>query len=315
MALAEFFVVDVGHGNAGLLNDGNTAVVIDCAPAKALLDLIRVQQIHTVDALFISHADHDHIGGATGLLSANDIEVRAVYVAPDATKDTESWADFRVAVADARRRNGLKVITALNAATPHAVRIGRFDVVVPYPSGEEALGGPGADAGGHRATSNDMSAVLHVLFDGEPVALYAADATSWSIRRLLGSGTDVAAPVLVFPHHGALIMPTAVVDELLDAVRPRYSLFSHGRRMFRNPRPEMVAVAKRHGAKAVCTQLSMHCAPAQNYVGRNPEYPSAGIVGRLCCAGTIRFDLPVTAYDARDAHADFVAVLPSPMCV
>jgi competence protein ComEC len=56
-------ILDVGHGNCAVLEDGQRTVVFDCGPKTGLLEYLTSRTITVLDLVLISHADEDHIAG------------------------------------------------------------------------------------------------------------------------------------------------------------------------------------------------------------------------------------------------------------
>ncbi|HDQ41575.1 MAG TPA: DNA internalization-related competence protein ComEC/Rec2 [Desulfonatronum sp.] len=91
---------------------------------------------------------------------------------------------------------------------------------------------------------NDASLVLRLVWRGRPLALLPGDVELPSIAALLQSGQDLAADVLVIPHHGSR---TSFSPSLYDRVDPGLALVSTGYlNRFNHPHPEIVwALAER----------------------------------------------------------------------
>ena len=74
--------LDVGHGDAVLLRSGRHAWLIDAGPRFGSYDAgrlvvapaLRAEGVHRLDALVLTHADRDHIGGAVAVLGAVPVD-------------------------------------------------------------------------------------------------------------------------------------------------------------------------------------------------------------------------------------------------
>ena len=77
--------------------------VIDGGRGDTLLRFLAAQGITRVDTVLVSHADADHFGGISLLLSNTDLQVGRVLVNPD-VRETELWRDFVSVMIDAKRR-------------------------------------------------------------------------------------------------------------------------------------------------------------------------------------------------------------------
>lgn len=289
--LADVSVLDVGHGNCVLVTKNERSCVIDTPPGTTLIEALLAQKVTRVDAIFISHADVDHVGGVIGLLTSKHFAVGAVFVNPDAVRATAMWRAFRVALRDARRRDAVEIAslttqTRFSAFEPEV----RFTVVGPEP--ELVLGGKDLD--GVRLTANSLSGVVLVEHRGVRLVLVPGDLDSVGLKYLINEQRDIRSKVLIFPHHGGLPGardPTGFAKILCRAVNPKAVVFSLGRGRFRNPSPDVVKAVREAvpGVYVACTQLSPWCAqslPANDPTHLSPR-PARGKPLRSCCAGTL----------------------------
>lgn len=214
-----FTLLDVGQGLAAVVRTQHHVLVYDTGPKlgntldagrAVLVPFLRQQGASQVDALIVSHADGQHTGGVRSLRELMPVK--------------------RILTSTPER-------TPIDGAEP--CRVGqtwewdgvRFQMLHPPPTG---------------FSGDDASCVLkaegvagRVLLPGDiETAAEAALATT------VGSG--LAAEILVASHHGHRNLSTPT---FLDAVRPRYVLFSTGHRnRFGYPRPETVARYQATGA-------------------------------------------------------------------
>ena len=64
----ELVVMDVGQGDALLLREGKTTLLLDAGPDKtALLKALARNGVFSIDAVILSHLDSDHVAGLVGL--------------------------------------------------------------------------------------------------------------------------------------------------------------------------------------------------------------------------------------------------------
>ncbi|MDG4594196.1 MAG: DNA internalization-related competence protein ComEC/Rec2 [Candidatus Contendobacter sp.] len=214
-----FTLLDVGQGLAAVVRTQQHVLVYDTGPKlgntldagrAVLVPFLRQQGASQVDALIVSHADGQHTGGVRSLRELMPVK---------------------------------RILTSTPERTP-------IDGAEPCRAGQtwewdgvrfQMLHPPSTGFGG-----DDASCVLkaegiagRVLLPGDiETAAEAALATT------VGSG--LAAEIMVAPHHGHRNLSTPA---FLDAVRPRYVLFSTGHRnRFGYPRPETVARYQATGA-------------------------------------------------------------------
>lgn len=330
----QLLIVDVGHGNATIIRDGDHFALIDAGAETqtAHLDELNRLGCKRIDHVVLSHADADHIGGACSLLADYDRTLGTLWYNSDGVKDSVIWARL-VRMAHLRRRNGgvdyVESLTTDGSSRPNFGRV-EFEVVNP----DSQLTGHGPTppkqrTGGlarPRLTSNSISIVLRVLFDGVPVALLAGDLDALALKHVLAEERAMKAPVLVFPHHGGLPGggdAGAFAEELTRAVEPTLVVFSmQGGGRYANPNPEIMAGVRQAAPKAhiACTQLSVHCFSKSLQA---PEWhlsdsrATGREVGR-CCIGTLSVEATpegLCYLPALEVHQQFVAEVPvAPLC-
>ena len=167
---------------------------------------------------------------------------------------------------------------------------------------------------GRQFNANAMSAVVRVWAGNAPRLLITGDIDQTGLNNLLENNTDIAADVLLFPHHGGLpsgSSPEDFVESLVGAVSAQLVVFSIGRGRYGMPRPEIVSAVLRstQGTHIACTQLSEHCAAElPNSASDLHDVFSKGAATAACCAGTIEISLePEISYvPARGAHLEFI---------
>ena len=323
MALPELLILDVGHGSCVVLRDTRGVTVIDCAPGTTLKDTLEKLGVTEVSTLLISHADEDHLGGLIGLLQDPQITVHNVYINPDAVKRTEIWYDVRVTLAEARKTKSTQVHPQLTIDLTGSLDRGEVHIEVMAPNQELALSAVGGeDLEGRRITSNSMSAVIRLLYDGRPVALITGDIDNVGLQNLLSDAGDLQAEVLIFPHHGGRpggAEPAQFASELCSRVGPSLVVFSVARSRIGFPRRDVVESIRGCSelAHIACTELSKDCASdVPPTMGHLMDYPARGRAKNACCAGTIRLGIvEKKSYDDFvDRHRTFVNSIAPTMC-
>lgn len=326
--LPELIILDVGHGNCAVLRDTNGIMVIDCAPGSPLLDTLYQLGINEIACVLISHADYDHIGGLTALLTSKDVRVRSIYLNPDPLKGTDVWQDLRHAVKDSRARSATSVNLGLTTELSKKLNVGEVEVEILAPNPEIAMSGVGGkDLSGRRLDANSMSVVVGLIHSSYRAAVLAGDIDQVGLDNLLESSDDLAADILVFPHHGGSLgnpSGSEFSQRLCSSVAPRMIVFSIGRGRFDNPRREVIegvraAVPDVH---ILCTQLSQKCAAAVPDLvpAHLTALPAKGKVGNGCCGGTVVVRLRGKEREyspTKELHTGFVGsgCITSPQCL
>ncbi|MCM2496030.1 ComEC/Rec2 family competence protein [Burkholderia glumae] len=320
-------IVDVSHGNCAVLEDGEKVVVFDAASGANLLQYLEKENITEVDAVYISHSDEDHISGLVALMAAGNVDVGEVHLNPDAAKNSRIWGDLAKLLDQAHCDGKTRVFTSVVSGYVGMDVLGRSAVQILSPSRSLALKGAGSrDEDGRKISSNSMSAVFRIMWDGRPVALLCGDMDHVTLKDIVRHKCDLSCDFLIFPHHGGYPGTSGegallrFIDALCSSTNAKTVIFSNGRGKHDNPRPEVIAGVRQTTSDVaiMCTQLSQRCsANLPGSLKHLTERFSAGAEKDLCCSGSVTIDLATSEIDrpVRSAHLEFISRLPSPLCV
>lgn len=96
------YVIDVGKADAILIETPEGAVLSDCATAeqaKTVLRVLKQRNIQKLRAVWISHADSDHVGGLTQILRevpAEEVEFRVLAPLEDLESTNENSLVYKL---------------------------------------------------------------------------------------------------------------------------------------------------------------------------------------------------------------------------
>ncbi|MDZ7780150.1 MAG: DNA internalization-related competence protein ComEC/Rec2 [Gemmatimonadota bacterium] len=223
---AELLTIDVGQGDAtAIRSPGGRWVLVDAGRPAEVADprghpvvrALRARGVRSLDAMILTHADLDHIGGAEAVLQS--FPVGAVYD-PGLAAGKEEFVEV---LEMAARRD----VPWLVARAGTRLELGRVEIEVLSPTDSMRAAG---------VETNEGSVVLmvrHGAFD----ALLTGDAYKPVERRLAALlGPDIE--VLKVGHHGS---DTSTDPALLDGIRPELALISVGRsNRYGHPAPEVL---------------------------------------------------------------------------
>jgi len=255
-------ILDVGHGSAAVLHDEGGTVVFDTGKGAHVGRHLHSADVRCVQAILLSHADADHIGGAVTLLLDATLRIEEVLLNSDASKNSAIFKQLCYALAEANLHRKTKIDRRLTTSTQ--IERDGASIEVLHPPDAIALSGVGGKSkSGRQHNSNSMSAAIRVSRGSKSSVLLAGDIEfdcleEWKIRQVQPS-----ACVLVFPHHGG--MPGAgnkaeaarFSFEITRMVSPEVVIFSNHRTKFENPKDEVVAAISKAaaGVRFACTQL------------------------------------------------------------
>jgi competence protein ComEC len=223
----ELIAADVGQGNALVVRTAAHTLVYDSGPRfsaesdaghRVLVPLLRALG-ERVDMLMLSHRDSDHIGGAPAVLA---MQPQAVLISSiEAGHPLQALRSSQRCMAGQRWNwDGVD-----------------FELLHPPAGDYETAQKP-----------NAMSCVLRVS-NGASTALLAGDIELAQEQRLVATGLDLKADLLLVPHHGSKTSSNAA---FLDAVRPRLALAQAGyRNRFGHPAPAVLARYRERGIPVI----------------------------------------------------------------
>lgn len=201
---------DVGQGDATLLRAGPaSAVLVDAGPDPAKLrSCLASVGVSAVPLVVLTHFHADHITGVGAAISGHDTGAVAVSAAT-------SPAHGRALVAQAAGPVGLTEV-----AGGGRLVVGQVTIEVLAVRGVIAVAGSDE---GESSAENDGSLVMRADVGGLRVLL-AGDVQEDGQRNALASGAELAAEVLLVPHHGSGHQS----PEFLAASRATVAVFSVG---------------------------------------------------------------------------------------
>lgn len=252
-------VLDVGHGTANLLElPGGKVIMIDGGgfADNALFDIgknivapfLLRKKIRTVDKIFLSHPDSDHLNGLLFIVQHFNVkELKS----NNESVDTTAYFNLQDLVREK------KILVRDFYSAPRTEMIATVLFRFFYPPADY-LERRSRDA--WRNTNNN-SMVVQVQF-GAHTFLFPGDIEAPAERELVAAiGEALKSDVLIAPHHGSR---TSGTMGFLNQVRPWAVVFSTGSRPWRPlPHPEVTArylavsdriyATKSHGAVSFST--------------------------------------------------------------
>src|ERR1051326_52759 len=179
---------------------------------------------HNVDAIALSHAHEDHIGGLTALVA--DFRPKELWTG--ATPESPAWRALR-------EQAKLRGIRTMPMTAPHHFSFGGAEIEVLAPLSDYVP----ADT-----PKNNDSLVLRVRY-GRHSFLLSGDVERQVEGRMLGENELQHNDVLKVAHHGSR---TSTTEEFLSAVTPSFAVISAGfENSYGHPHRDIMARLARHG--------------------------------------------------------------------
>lgn len=252
--------IDVGQGDATLIQSGDAAMLIDAGDdtkGTLLQNYLQKQGVTKLDYLILTHPDADHIGGAPVIITK--FEVDRVFMS-NFEKDNKTYRKLIQALDDKR----------LSFETPAAgsrYRLGDAEVTILAPVKEYE-------------DPNNASIAL-IVYNGENSFLFTGDAGEEAENDLLTQNTSVRADVYQAGHHGSR---TSSSIAFMQAVNPAYAVISCKEgNSYGHPHAQTMNCFRERGMKVFRTdeqgsiiavsdgsEITWNCAPSETWQAGEP---------------------------------------------
>lgn len=219
-------VLDVGQADAILVRQGGAVALVDCGLDERVVSALVRNNVHHIDAVFVTHWDEDHWGGLPDVL--DQFSVGTIVVAADALDG---------APAEVLNRPG---VMYRQVACGDTIDIGAFRTRVMWPF--DTVDGEG----------NEDSLVLLLSYAQEGKSLrvlLTGDAELDQEREFVREVGDI--DVLKLGHHGSKV---SVDTDLLGTLKPELSIASAGEgNRYGHPSDACIDAVKEAGGAFACT--------------------------------------------------------------
>ena len=234
LAPARVCVLDVGQGDAILIQDGPSAILVDAGPPDGSLPkaLARNHVLH-LDAVVLTHLHDDHYGGLMDL--EGHVGVGEVIVAAGAEDNLPEELDEAV--------HELTGSSCEEISYHNQLQVGGFTLLAVWPRTEV----DGLD--------NPDSLELTIAYTGrgrELRGLLTGDAEQDETGAVIAAGDVGDIDFLKVGHHGSEV---SLTSEQAEALAPEVAVASAGEgNAYGHPRKECVEALVSAGARFLCTK-------------------------------------------------------------
>lgn len=214
-------LLDVGQGLATVVRTQNHVLVYDTGPSfgpesdagsRIIIPYLRGEGLRKLDALIVSHTDEDHSGGARAIVDARAPEWVLTSAGKEVPYAVNAREWLRCDNRDTWKWDGVV-----------------FEILHPLPTDYDA----------EKIKTNNIGCVLKITAPGGSMLMTADIEKPIEAALVERAAAELAADVLVVPHHGSKTSSTAA---FIDAVAPKLAIIPVGyRNRFRHPHPDVLA--------------------------------------------------------------------------
>ena len=232
---AEVIFLDVGQGDATLVQKGRMQILVDGGDGQEILNRLGEEMPFTdrsIDLVVVTHPDEDHMGGLIKVLENYRVDM-IMETGITCEKDIcEKWEDL------IDRGN----IPVTRAKMGENVRYGEaIDIWVLYPFTDVS--------GKEYKETNESSIVLKADIEGREF-LFTGDTEDETEKEMIRSNLDLDADVLKVSHHGSKNSTSAA---FLQEITPEEAVISVGENSYGHPTEEALNRLKNMGVDILRT--------------------------------------------------------------
>lgn len=233
-----FAMLDVGQGDALFIESPTgTQILVDGGPPRKILSqLAHVMSPfdRTIDAIFLTNPDQDHIGGFEDVLDV--YKVGGVFES-GTINDSKTYQNLKEKI----KSKNIPDILAKRGMRLHIGGGAVVDILFP-------------DRDVSTWASNDGSIVAKLTY-GITSVMLTGDSTSVTEKIILAenSKTNLTSTILKVGHHGSR---TSTSNDFVKAVVPKYALISDGKdNKYGHPHKDTLDTLTQFGAEIFRTDL------------------------------------------------------------
>lgn len=234
----EVSFLNVGQGDAILIENGNNQVLIDSGKnGKLILEKLGEELPfwdRKLELIIITHPDFDHYGGLAEVLKNYKVEG---ILKTEAQNDADQWQDLK----NKMSKEGSEIISSTPGTVIKFSNGARLEIIYPF-----------FEVTADTKDKNDASVVSRLVF-GENEFIFTGDLSLQGEREILSSGLDISADILKVGHHGSR---SSTSDEFLAEVKPREAIISVGKsNSYGHPHNEILEKLKNKNIKIWRTDM------------------------------------------------------------
>lgn len=236
----QFIACNVGQGDAILVSNGFTQILIDGGPSSKVLDCLKKHlpfYDRTIELMINTHPEKDHLAGLVAVLKR--YQVKQV-VTDGAELKTNLYQEFSTLI-------NKSAIPLFMAKKGDLIKIADLELSILWPDEEsgQVLGTKTLKEG----ATNDLSLVIE-LTKGDVKAILAGDISHKVEEELVKNNQFNKIKILKVSHHGS---KNSTSEEFLEAIKPKVAIISVGKNSYGHPTQEVLDRLNKIGSQILRT--------------------------------------------------------------
>ncbi|MDO8240785.1 MAG: ComEC/Rec2 family competence protein [Candidatus Moranbacteria bacterium] len=203
--------LDVGQGDAILIEQGSKQILIDGGPSGQVLmeKLGRYVPFwdREIETVIATHPDQDHIEGLLDVLKNYKVDS---LIETTAQSDSQLYKKYEDLLAQ-------KQIQKIAAVAGMKIKLDQAEMEILSPAGEVPTG---------IVKDTNMYSVVTKLVFGQNSFLFTGDLPDTEENKMVQAGVDMSARILKVGHHGSKYSSS---NEFLEKVHPQDAIISVGK--------------------------------------------------------------------------------------
>lgn len=244
---------DVGQGDAILVTQGSTQILVDGGQGKRVVDCLSEYipfSDRKIELVIVTHPQVDHFGGIIDVLDSYQVESIMIPNIISSSKEYQllgkSITESQVRIIDPSKIEEISLgLIHLEIVHPDSAYFASNASDLVDLSAENVLGSMTTDN-----DPNDFSIVANLRL-GEFDAIFTGDIGPAVIDDVISTGELVDVEYIKVPHHGS---KNGLTRELLESVSPEIAVISSGKdNRYGHPHKEIIDLLSEYGVKVLRT--------------------------------------------------------------
>ncbi|MCL5091128.1 MAG: hypothetical protein M1514_03910 [Patescibacteria group bacterium] len=250
---------NVGQGDAVLITQGFSQILIDGGPNDLVLDCLSRNVPFfdkTIEVVALTHPEADHL---TGLISVfKKYQVKTFVSGPEGSDSGTYQALLTVIKKQINNASASQNLKIINIYTGEKIKVGEIQLQALWPEKQwvaERVSGKGekwelgsGNVLGAKTTNTHLNqfSLIFLLQAKNYQVLLMGDGDSEIQDDVIKENSLMPIDILKFPHHGS---KTGMSEEFLQKIKPKEAIISVGKNSYGHPSAEALDLLKKSRVK------------------------------------------------------------------